>query len=101
MDEELKDLDVPSAMKAIDQTKLSTGKYGARTQRDFEDPVLRCDSCSAMVFKTHLHQLGCCNKCGNRRFRNVLVMSKEEMEILKEKGVDPDYIALFEGVELD
>ena len=64
----------------------------------FNDPVVRCDSCHVLLERSNLQKLGMCKKCGNRRVRNVLVMSDVEITQLKEWGIDPDFIALFEEV---
>lgn len=77
------------------------GKYSYIKQNDFQDPVVRCDSCQALVHRRHVHKMGCCPECGNRRFRNVLTLKEGEMAKLKVEGIDPEFIALFEGVELD
>lgn len=96
-----KDAKVPPAMRQIDESKLSTGKYGAKTKQPFPDPIVRCDSCQAIVHRRHIHKMGCCPECGNRRFRNVLTLKSKEMERLKKEGIDPEFLALFEGVKLD
>ena len=67
----------------------------------FMDPVSRCCDCQKILFREQIQKLGMCPGCGNKRIRNVLVMSEKEMADLKEKGVDPDFLALFEGVEDD
>jgi hypothetical protein len=66
--------------------------------RPFEDPILRCDSCKALVTEGALAKFGVCS-CGNRRFKNVQALSEREMKTVKEWGVDPDFLALFEGVD--
>lgn len=96
-----KNVKVPPEMRMIDEDKLSTGKYGAKTQQDFPDPIVRCDSCQTIVHRKHIHQMGCCPECGNRRFRNVRTLKAEEMEALKKTKIDPEFLALFEGVELE
>lgn len=83
------------------QDKLSHGKYGAKTKQPFPDPIIRCDSCQAIVHRRHISQMGCCHECGNRRFRNALTLKEEEMEQLKKDGVDPEFLAIFEEVELE
>ena len=65
----------------------------------FEDPIVRCCECNKIVIKLKLKEQGMCPYCGNRRVRNVLTMSDEEMTKLKDQGVDTAFIALFEGVE--
>lgn len=66
----------------------------------FNDPIVRCDSCHKVVVRQHLHIMGSCPYCGNRKVRNVLTMTEEEMHQLKKWQVDPEFIALFEGIEL-
>ena len=73
--------------------------YNPKSQVPFSDPVVRCDSCRALILRSSIHTLGLCPKCGNRRIRNVLVLSTEEMFQLKQWGIDPKFIALFEEVE--
>lgn len=65
----------------------------------FEDPIIRCTECSGIVHRTQIRKFGSCPKCGNRRVRNVLSLSEEEMAKLKEEGVDPGFLILFEGVD--
>ena len=96
-----KEAEVPPAMRAIDEDKLSTGKYGAKTQQDFPDPIVRCDSCQAIVHRRHIHQAGCCPECGNRRFRNVLTLKETEMKALRKTKIDPEFLALFEETQLE
>lgn len=62
----------------------------------FTDPVVRCDSCQALLFHEKLCKDGMCEYCGNTRVRNVRAMSGEDMEKLRASGVDPEWIALFE-----
>jgi rRNA maturation endonuclease Nob1 len=88
-------------MRKIDEDKLSTGKYGAKTKQDFPDPIVRCDSCHVIVHRRHIRKVGCCPSCGNRRFRNVLTLREDEMKKLVEDGVDSEFLAVFEGVALD
>ncbi len=63
--------------------------------REFEDPVMRCDGCGSLVSSMMIKKLGMCS-CGNRRFKNVQGMSEEEMTRMKEWKIDPDFLALFE-----
>jgi len=60
------------------------------------DPVLRCDSCNVLVRLTTLHSLGSCDKCGNRRVKNVSVMDEKEIAQIKDWGFE-DFAALFEA----
>ena len=64
----------------------------------FEDPIIRCDSCQAIFLREKIHKFGCCPECGNRRVRNVLVMKPDEFRKVKEMGIDPEFLALFEEV---
>jgi hypothetical protein len=66
---------------------------------DFEDPIVRCTECQAIVHRDYLTKNGACQVCGNRRVRNVLTLSGEEMQNLKDKNIDPDFLVLFEGSE--
>jgi len=59
------------------------------------EPVLRCDSCQTIVRLETLHKLGNCNKCGNKRMRNVLVLDPDEREQVEKWGFD-EFLALFE-----
>ena len=93
--------DLPPDMRKINESKLSSGKYGVKEQQSFAEPVVRCDSCNVMVYRKHIHKMGCCPECGNRRFRMMLTMKGEELERLKKDGADPEYLALFAEVELD
>ena len=72
-------------------------KYGK--EDGFNDPVVRCTECSKVFARETLRDKGMCPACGNKRVRNCLTFSETEMESLKNSGVDPDFIALFEGVE--
>jgi hypothetical protein len=63
---------------------------------DFNDPVVRCCDCQALITRDAIRDAGSCLKCGARRFRNVLNMTGGEHEALAASGIDPDYLALFE-----
>jgi len=73
--------------------------YDPKAQVTFADPVVRCDSCQAVLLCESLSRLGCCGKCGNRRIRNIQVLQPAEMAQCREWGVDPKFLALFEEVE--
>jgi predicted nucleic acid-binding Zn-ribbon protein len=64
----------------------------------FEDPVIRCTECQNLIFRRQIEKFGGCPKCGNRRMRNVLNLTKEEMEMLRTKQVDENFLKLFEEV---
>ena len=61
------------------------------------DPVLRCDSCQALVRRATLHKLGCCDGCGNKRVRNVDVFNLKEKEQMEKWGFE-DFLKNFEVV---
>jgi len=65
----------------------------------FNDPIVRCVDCQEMLFRTQLQKVGCCKKCGSRRVKSVLTLNDKEIDILKEKEIDPEYIALFTPIE--
>lgn len=64
----------------------------------FRDPVLRCDSCSTIIFVEDLKEHGMCLKCGNRKVRNLQTFNDEELAQMKDRNIDPEFIKLFEGV---
>ena len=75
---------------------------------DFNDPIVRCDQCVKIVHRAFLEKHGGCCHCGNKRVRNVQGMDLDEYKKL-EAGtlvigieqpykIDPEYLALFEGV---
>jgi len=64
----------------------------------FQDPVLRCDSCQKLMLNTIMHALGKCPNCGNRKVRNVTTMNNDEYDWMKEKNIDPEFLALFESM---
>jgi len=74
------------------------GKPNYDKDGPFGDPIVRCCDCSKIVYRTQVQKFGQCPKCGNRRVRNVSTLSEEEMAELKKKDVDPEFLALFEGV---
>jgi len=67
----------------------------------FNDPVVRCCDCQALLFRATVAKRGNCTKCGTRRVKNVLTLSGEEIDRLRGKGVDEGFIALFESIEDD
>lgn len=69
-----------------------------RYSRDapFDDPVVRCCECQTLNLMRDLQRDGCCRKCGTRRVRNVLTFDYEEMQWMRERNVDSEWLALFE-----
>lgn len=61
------------------------------------DPILRCDSCSALVRVGTIHKIGCCDKCGNRRMRSLTIVSEQEIEQMENWGF-LDFASEFKGV---
>ena len=70
------------------------GKYDP-DNLSFNDPIMRCCECSSLIMRVSLREKGCCPKCGCKRVRNVLGLTKTEMDACIEKGVDPEFIALW------
>lgn len=70
----------------------------------FHDPVLRCKECHKLVLLDDLHKRGMCPLCGCRKVNKVSIFSAEELAWMREKKVDPDFLALFgndDGVTAD
>jgi hypothetical protein len=64
----------------------------------FNDPVVRCDSCSRILLVTKLREIGNC-VCGSRKVRNVLGFTESEHDVLESWDVDPKWLRLFESVD--
>lgn len=62
------------------------------------DPVIRCDSCQALVRRATIYAHGSCDKCGNRRMRNVTVFDESEKKQMEEWGLH-DFVAEFGAVQ--
>lgn len=67
-------------------------------QKAFNDPVVRCTDCQRLTMREEIKQFGMCPDCGNKRFRDVTVLSKKEMDKLTAKGVDTDFLDEFKVV---
>jgi hypothetical protein len=69
---------------------------------EFKEPVVKCDSCQALLLRAELRTEGSCKHCGNTRVRNVRAMTEADMALAgvwAETGkIDPDWLKLFEGV---
>ena len=61
----------------------------------FREPVVRCDSCAKIVLVADIEKYGLCDKCGNRRFRNVNSFNDEELLQMIKIGVPEDFLLLF------
>ena len=66
-------------------------------EEHFNDPIIRCCDCQTMMRREAIREFGMCANCGARRFRNVLSMTEKEMAALAAEGIDPEFLALFEG----
>jgi hypothetical protein len=60
-------------------------------------PVIRCDSCHALVRRSTIHAVGACDKCGNRRMRNLTVFNEEEKKQMEAWGLH-EFVAEFGAV---
>lgn len=65
---------------------------------DFNDPVVRCDSCGKMILVSKLKEMGACI-CGSRKVRNLRGYDGKERDLMVEWGVDPEFLALFEQID--
>ena len=65
----------------------------------FSDPIVRCDSCSKLVMIELIGKIGKCPYCGRAKFWKVRTFSQRELEWMKERDVDPDFLKLFEQTE--
>ena len=70
---------------------------GIEDQGEFNDPVLRCDSCQALVKRLTLHKIGSCDKCGNKRVRNLTVFNEVEKAEMEKWGYH-DFVKQYEVV---
>jgi hypothetical protein len=67
--------------------------------KDFNDPVVRCTACVKILFREDLQKAGKCIYCGCRKVMSLDVVSDSEIKLLKNKKIDPNFIALFEPIE--
>ncbi len=67
------------------------------------DDLLRCKDCQGLVLFTAIQKLGCCDKCGNKRFTEITLMTETEMEAITKGEIDfpgrEQFLAEFKGVE--
>jgi Zn finger protein HypA/HybF involved in hydrogenase expression len=68
-------------------------------KESFTDPVVRCTDCQRLITRAEIRKYGLCPDCGNKRVRNVLVLSGKEVERLKEMDIDPAFLAEFTAVD--
>ena len=76
--------------------------------KEFNDPIVRCYSCSKLVHRAFIAVHAGCNHCGNKRFRNVTGMNDKEYNALKnatydfglkEYKIDPDNLNEWEEAD--
>ena len=65
---------------------------------DFTDPIVRCDSCNKIILVSKLKEMGAC-LCGSRKVKNLRGFDDTEQALMVRWGVDPDFMALFEGID--
>ena len=77
-------------------------------EKDFHDPVVRCEQCNSLTHRKYIYKNGGCAKCGNKRFKSIHALDGDEVSGLKDgtlkigiRGykIDPEFLALFEAVE--
>lgn len=66
------------------------------------DYLLRCKDCQALVTFDAIKKLGCCDKCGNKRFTEINLLSEKEQAAIQSGEIDfPDreqFLAEFKAV---
>lgn len=68
------------------------------------DYLMRCKDCQALVTFQTITKIGCCDKCGNKRFTEITLLQDQEMKEIESGVIDfPDrdkFLAEFHGVEV-
>jgi hypothetical protein len=66
------------------------------------DYLLRCKDCQGLVTFVAINKLGCCDKCGNKRFTEITLLNDKEMADIQSGAIDfPDrdqFLAEFSAV---
>ena len=66
------------------------------------DDLMRCKDCQALVTFETITKIGCCDKCGNKRFVEITLLSEDEMAKIKSGAIEfanrDEFIAEFEAV---
>lgn len=69
----------------------------ARVPRYYEalgrshDYLMRCKDCQKLVTFDAIKKLGCCDKCGNRRFAEITLLNDEEQAAIRSGAISfPD-----------
>lgn len=52
------------------------------------DCLLRCKDCKALVTYQTITKLGSCDKCGNKRFVEITLLSEQEMADIQSGVID-------------
>lgn len=63
--------------------------------KEFHDPVVRCDKCHKILLTGEVKNIGMCSHCGHRRVKKVSIFNEDELATIQGWNVDPDWIALF------
>ena len=65
--------------------------------------LLRCKDCQALVTFAVMQKMGCCDKCGNKRFTEITLLNEAEMGDIRSGVIDfPDrelFLKEFAGIE--
>jgi hypothetical protein len=59
------------------------------------DALMRCKDCQSLVDMDTIKKLGCCNKCGNKRFMEITILTEKEMEDISTGAIDFPFRAEF------
>lgn len=66
------------------------------------DNLMRCKDCQALVTYAVITKLGSCDKCGNKRFSEITLLTQEEMDDIRSGKIDFEYrdkfLAEFNGI---
>ena len=70
------------------------------------DNLMRCKDCRALVTYQVITKIGGCNKCGNKRFSEITLLSQEEMDDIRSGKIDFPHRELFlaefpQGIEAE
>jgi len=76
---------------------IDVNAFDNADQGEFLDPVVRCDSCQALIKRTTLRKVGSCDKCGNKRMRNLTVFNEDEKAQMEGWGFQ-EFVAQYEEV---
>lgn len=86
----------------MEQTESRVPRYYEDLGRG-HDYLMRCKDCKALVTFTMIKKLGCCDKCGTRKFAEITILSEQEMADIQSGAIQfPDsdkFLAEFKGVE--